>query len=407
MVIDDVRRLYAISTIILLFDICNLILADTNVNNVNGTNDLNVDESIRKYDTTYGTAYTTSEHLVPIALVKPTHDWHYSEPMTKIVYSQEDHANSPFNDEPQIDLHDFVDKMQSSSRPPLENDEHGEESHRNRPSFAQRTPQLSKKYNKKNKFNKGKVVLPKSKKSKQEMIVMFEKLKSSLNKLLCYENDDCYGGTLGDDKEKLDQFVRHIHLSKKVFDMLESNRRQLALLEQEYMKTDNDNEDELDDGQPTENVIVDDHQQKPIIVPMLHNYDTKRRRSTLGEHVPLPNSSVKRKLFAGTGGGKNGAKNGAPAVCLVVGGGSIGGGSVIGTNLFTNRDPHVNGQKNGDETRRRPVTSQSSSSFIRNQALPPKSHTSSSSKLPPLQVGWPEPVLVIKKYEEYDDDDDD
>lgn len=346
MVIDDVRRLYAISTIILLFDICNLILADTNVNNVNGTNDLNVDESIRKYDTTYGTAYTTSEHLVPIALVKPTHDWHYSEPMTKIVYSQEDHANSPFNDEPQIDLHDFVDKMQSSSGPPLENDEHGEESHRfqtkligeqtfecvlvpkvtkynhhdidhddeyddqrihhlygididhavrrphkspfkdfgnflyvddsNRPSFAQRTPQLSKKYNKKNKFNKGKVVLPKSKKSKQEMIVMFEKLKSSLNKLLCYENDDCYGGTLGDDKEKLDQFVRHIHLSKKVFDMLESNRRQLALLEQEYMKTDNDNEDELDDGQPTENVIVDDHQQKPIIVPMLHSSSTNR-----------------------------------------------------------------------------------------------------------------------------------
>lgn len=68
----------------------------------------------------------------------------------------------------------------------------------------------------------------------QELDQLFSSLKSSLDQLLCYQNEECYGGEMGGEglrgregEEKLEAFIRHVRASKKVFELLERNRHRL------------------------------------------------------------------------------------------------------------------------------------------------------------------------------------
>ena len=67
----------------------------------------------------------------------------------------------------------------------------------------------------------------------QELDQLISSLKSSLDQLLCYQNEECYGGEMGGElrghegEEKLEAFIRHVRASKKVFELLERNRHRL------------------------------------------------------------------------------------------------------------------------------------------------------------------------------------
>lgn len=79
----------------------------------------------------------------------------------------------------------------------------------------------------------------KTKKKGKEIDQLFIKLKSSLDQLLCYQNEECYGGAVGisgeGGDEKLEAFIRHVRASKKVFELLEKNQQQLMADNDEMM----------------------------------------------------------------------------------------------------------------------------------------------------------------------------